>query len=117
MKLLLAGRLDPSRLELFAREARAGGRMRHPNVVHTVAHGQEAGLAWIAQELVEGGHTLREWLDEFRRSEELPEDYYRRVAALVIQLAGALDSAHREGVSIATSSLRTCSSLRTGSRS
>jgi len=35
LKLVLPGRISPRTLELFAREARAGGRLVHPNIVRT----------------------------------------------------------------------------------
>jgi serine/threonine protein kinase/formylglycine-generating enzyme required for sulfatase activity len=98
LKLVLPGRVDLRSVELFAREARAGGRLAHPNIVTTLAHGSDGGLAWIAQELVEGSWTLKDFLDELRAADAVPKDYYPKVADLVAQLADALAAAHEAGV-------------------
>jgi formylglycine-generating enzyme required for sulfatase activity len=98
LKLVLPGRVDLRSVELFAREARAGGRLAHPNIVTTLAHGSDGGLAWIAQELIEGSWTLKDFLDELRAADAVPKDYYPKVADLVAQLADALAAAHEAGV-------------------
>ncbi len=98
LKLVLPGRVDLRNVELFAREARAGGRLAHPNIVTTLAHGSDGGLAWIAQELVEGSWTLKDFLDELRAADAVPKDYYPKVADLAAQLADALAAAHEAGV-------------------
>jgi formylglycine-generating enzyme required for sulfatase activity/serine/threonine protein kinase len=98
LKLVLPGSVDLRSVELFAREARAGGRLAHPNIVTTLAHGSDDGLAWIAQELIEGSWTLKDFLDELRAADAVPKDYYPKVADLVAQLADALAAAHEAGV-------------------
>jgi len=98
LKLLLPDRVDTRSLELFTREARAGGRLRHPNIVRTLSHGSDAGLTWIAQELVEGSWTLKDSLDDLRSQDALPREYYGHVATLVAQIADALEAAHDAGV-------------------
>jgi tetratricopeptide (TPR) repeat protein len=98
LKLLLPGLIDPWRLERFAREARAGGRCSHPNLVATYAFGEDEGLSWIAQELVEGSRTLQTRLELARREEPLPREYYRETAELVAKVADGLEAAHQAGV-------------------
>ncbi|MHC4263682.1 MAG: bifunctional serine/threonine-protein kinase/formylglycine-generating enzyme family protein, partial [Planctomycetota bacterium] len=98
LKLVLPERVDTKALELFAREARAGGRLSHPNLVTTLAHGTDGGLSWIAQELVEGSWTLKDFLDDLRAADKVPEGYYAKVAKLIAQLADALQAAHDTGV-------------------
>jgi serine/threonine protein kinase/formylglycine-generating enzyme required for sulfatase activity len=98
LKLVLPERISERSLALFAREARAGGRLEHPNIVRTYGYGNDDGLAWIAQELVSGSWTLKDFLDELRTSDSVPRDYYSRVAELVAQLADALQVAHAAGV-------------------
>jgi len=98
LKLVLPERLDERNLALFAREARAGGRMNHPNIVTTLAYGSDEGLSWIAQELVEGSWTLRDFLGVLRTEDAVPEGYYRRVAGFVAQVADGLQAAHDAGV-------------------
>ena len=98
LKLVLPERIDARGLALFAREARAGGRLHHPNIVTTHAFGTSDGLSWIAQELVEGSWTLKGSIDELRSLGTVPKGYYRSVAGLVAQLADALQAAHDAGV-------------------
>lgn len=98
LKLVLPERMDERSLELFAREARAGGRLSHPGIVGVHGYGETDGVHWINQELVEEGWTLRDFLDEIRRADTLPRDYYRRIAAFIIQVAEALQAAHDAGV-------------------
>jgi len=45
----------------FHREAEAGGRQSHPGIVAIYAVGEEKGVHYIAQELVEEGRTLVLW--------------------------------------------------------
>jgi hypothetical protein len=94
LKLIRPGRGGPQALERFAREARAGGRLSHPAIVTVHASGDAGGLHWIAMELVEGGETLRTFLDRVREREELPEGYHATVATLVAEIAEALQAAH-----------------------
>jgi len=98
LKLVLPGRVDARVLDRFSREARAGGRAAHPNLVTTYDHGEDAGLAWIAQELIEGSRTLKDELDEARAADDLPRGYYSRVAELVAGIAEGLQAAHDAGV-------------------
>ena len=98
LKLVLPGRINTRTLELFAREARAGGRLVHPNIVRTLAYGSDDGMAWIAQELIEGSWTLKDFIDDLRASDNPPKDYYRLVADFIAQLADALHAAHEAGV-------------------
>jgi serine/threonine protein kinase/formylglycine-generating enzyme required for sulfatase activity len=98
LKLVLHERLDTRALELFAREARAGGRLNHPNIVTTRSFDVDGRVAWIAQELVEGSWTLKDFLDELRAADAVPKGYYPRVAATVAQVADALQAAHDAGV-------------------
>src|SRR5215813_14838663 len=48
------GSLDPELKERFYREARAGARLHHPNVVTVYELGEHDGLVYIALELLSG---------------------------------------------------------------
>ncbi|MFT7486483.1 MAG: serine/threonine protein kinase [Candidatus Paceibacteria bacterium] len=98
LKFVLPERLDRRALDLFVREARAGARLVHPNLVTTLAHGEDLGLSWIAQELVDGSWTLSDFLEEVRTSGKLPTGYSRHVAEFIAQLADGLQAAHEAGV-------------------
>lgn len=76
----------------FKREAQAAGRLNHPNVVAIYEYGEEAdGTAFIAMEFVRG----RELKDLFDADERLPLPL---VGHIMGQLLGALEHAHRNGV-------------------
>ena len=66
IKLLAAQDCETSR-ERFWREARAMGRLTHPNVVQIYEIGEAEGLTFIVMEYVRGG-TLRDWLDAETRT-------------------------------------------------
>jgi serine/threonine protein kinase len=98
LKLVLPERVDERTLKLFSREARAGGRIAHKNIVTTLAFGSDAGQSWIAQELVEGSWSLRDLLEDLRTAGETPKGYYRQVAKFIAQVADGLQAAHDAGV-------------------
>lgn len=98
VKFVLPEHASERGLALFAREARAGGRLSHPGIVAVHGHGEVDGLSWIAMQFVEGSWTLRDFIDLAARGNELAPDHDRRVTQLVAQLADALEAAHRAGV-------------------
>ncbi len=75
----------------FLREARAAGRLNHPNIATIYDAGDVDGVPYIAMELIEG-----EPLDVLLQKQgRLP---YQRVLLLARQLADALAYAHRAGI-------------------
>jgi serine/threonine protein kinase len=79
--------LDEDLRQRFAREARLAASLDHPNVVPIFAVGETDGVLYLAMRYVAGedlGAALR------REGRLAPT----RVAALVSQVAGALDAAH-----------------------
>jgi len=98
LKLILPGRIDARSLELFTREARAGGRLSHPYIVKTLSTGRSDGLTWIAQELVDGSWTMKDCLDQLRAEDSIPGDHYKSVALFVARVADGLQAAHDAGV-------------------
>lgn len=82
----------------FRREAMAGGRQSHPCIVAIFAVGQHRGTHYIAQELVQNGCTLADRLEDLRKEEDFPNDYYREAAELIAEVADALQHAHDTGV-------------------
>src|SRR5579862_589377 len=86
-----SGGMDPELKERFYREARAGARLQHPNVVTVYELGEHEGSVFIALELL-SGCDLRQFITERR---ELP------VAAKIEALAGVCDGlhhAHEKGI-------------------
>src|SRR5262245_10630676 len=98
VKFVRPERVTAHKLELFAREARAGGRLSHPGIVAIYGHGQSDGLSWIAMELVSGAWTLKDFLDEAARAPEVPAGYDRHVARFVAEVADAMQAAHEAAV-------------------
>ncbi|HLL74907.1 MAG TPA: protein kinase [Pyrinomonadaceae bacterium] len=82
-------------VERFQREARAAGRLRHPNVVDVTdfgfadSHGER--VAYLVMEYLDGC-TLADVLAEEKR---LPLDW---VAEILEQVASAVEEAHRQGI-------------------
>jgi len=85
-------------VQKFRREAEAGGRQSHSGIVAVYAVGEEGGIHYIAQEIVAGGFTLADMLDEFREQSEQPPGYFRDTAQLIARIADALEHAHDSGV-------------------
>jgi eukaryotic-like serine/threonine-protein kinase len=105
LKRRVALKLLPSHLSIlahavlrFRREAVAGGKPTHPGIVAVYAVGEHKGTHYIAQELVEGGFTLADKLDELRRQADQRFGYFREVAMLIARVADALQHAHESGV-------------------
>jgi serine/threonine-protein kinase len=75
----------------FRNEARAAGRLHHPNIVGIYEYGEAENVAYIAMEYVDGT-GLREYLNRKAQFE------LHQVIAILVQLLGALDFAHAQGV-------------------
>jgi serine/threonine-protein kinase len=82
---------DAGFAERFRQEARVAARLEHPHIIPVHAFGIEAGRPWMAMRLVSGGSLA----ERLRRSPRLPP---AQTAALLRDVAEALDHAHRHGV-------------------
>lgn len=98
LKLVLPERVSARSKELFQREARAGGRLSHPNVVSTYDHGEHRGIAWIAQEFVADACTLQDFLLRVAAQQTVPRGHDRAVAELVARIADGLAATHAAGI-------------------
>ncbi|MCY2986643.1 MAG: protein kinase [Planctomycetota bacterium] len=74
----------------FFREPKAAAQLRHPNIVPVYDAGVDGDIYYIASAFIEG-QTLSDAIDE------KPFDL-RRSAEIVMDLARALDYAHRKGI-------------------
>ncbi|MFT7464751.1 MAG: hypothetical protein ACI9EF_003110 [Pseudohongiellaceae bacterium] len=90
--------LSASQLATFERETQAGGRLHHPSIVSVLAYGEADGVPYIAQELVGDGWTLKDVIQEARLAQEMPDDWYSRIAQFFAVAADALQLAHDAGV-------------------
>jgi eukaryotic-like serine/threonine-protein kinase len=80
---------DASFAERFAQEAKAIGKLRHPNIVTAFDFAHDGDVAFLVSEFIDGG-TLADQLGA-----PLPLDY---VMQLLTPIANALDYAHARGV-------------------
>ena len=80
---------DPSFAERFALEARAIGKLRHPNIVTAYDFATNGDLAYLVSDFIDGG-TLADQLGA-----PLPLDY---ALTILTPIASALDYAHARGV-------------------
>jgi serine/threonine-protein kinase len=89
----LAGRPQEieERKRRLLREARAAGRLLHPNVVTLFDAGEADGVLFLAFEFVEG-------TDLAGRLENGPPLSLRDVLRIIRQVADALEFAHRQGI-------------------
>lgn len=104
----------------FAREAKTAGKLRHPHIVPVFAFGEERGVCYFAMQYVDG-FTLSELAESYDAGRapkpvevadspagraawpaQLPRpddaEYYRRIAAAMARVAGAVQYAHERGV-------------------
>ncbi len=81
---------DPVALERFTREARAASALNHPHICTVHDIGEANGQPFIVMELMKG-RTLKESIG----GEPLPVD---QVLDLAVEVADALDAAHRQGI-------------------
>ncbi len=89
---VLSGELsrDPARLSRFEREARAAGRLNHPNILVVYDVGNQDGVPYLVTELVEG-RTLREEMGRGPISRE-------RAVRWAREIARGLAAAHDAGI-------------------
>jgi serine/threonine protein kinase len=83
-------RRDPQTLERFLREARAASALNHPGICTIHAIEEHDGRTFIAMELLEG-----QTVDKLIPLGALP---IPRTIEIGIQLADALDAAHKKGI-------------------
>ncbi len=80
---------DPSFSERFAQEARAVGKLRHPNIVTAFDFTQQDDVAYLVSDYIDGG-TLADQLGT-----PLPLEY---AMGILGPIAAALDYAHARGI-------------------
>jgi serine/threonine protein kinase/Tol biopolymer transport system component len=85
-----SGPMDPDRLRRFEQEARAAGKLNHPNVLTIYDIGTQDDSPYIVSELLRG-ETLRELLSRAPLPPRLVIDY-------AVQIARGLAAAHEAGI-------------------
>jgi eukaryotic-like serine/threonine-protein kinase len=80
---------DPAFAERFAQEAKAIGKLRHPNIMTAFDFAHEGDIAYLVSEFIDGG-TLADQLGS-----PLPLDY---AIGILTPIAAALDYAHARGI-------------------
>ena len=82
---------DPEALERFVREARAMGRIEHPNVVGVLDVGTEAPMAYLVMEILRG-ESLRALIEREKRVEPT------LAVRTILPAMEGVEAAHRAGV-------------------
>ncbi|MCI0392374.1 MAG: SUMF1/EgtB/PvdO family nonheme iron enzyme [Acidobacteria bacterium] len=83
---------DQSAIERFRREAKAAGRIHHPNAIQVTDFGvTNESIVYLVMELADG-RTLGDLLES-----EGPLDC-RRAVSLMLQISAAVDAAHQGGI-------------------
>ncbi len=82
---------DPQFRERFEREARVAATLEHPHVVPVYEAGEHDGSLFIAMRFIDG----RDLATDVREHGPLAPP---RLVRVIVQVAGALDAAHRAGV-------------------
>jgi eukaryotic-like serine/threonine-protein kinase len=85
-----ATRPDPAALERFWREARAASSLNHPGICTIYELNESGDQPFIVMELLEG-----QSLDKVEYGRAMP---YPRLLDFGVQVADALDAAHRKGI-------------------
>jgi hypothetical protein len=99
LKLLLGGAASSARRRArFRREAEAGSRIRHRWIVTVHAIGEENGLPYIAQELVEDGQSLADWISRRRKLGRIDTQWVRKIAGYFAAASRAAAAAHEADV-------------------
>ena len=95
IKTIRTDELDPSEAEEHSRrfliEAKAAGKLNHPNIVAIYDYGKEQNLAYIVMEYVQG-KELKAYFDAGHRFNT------GEILRITSQLLGALEMAHANGV-------------------
>ncbi|MGE0707978.1 MAG: serine/threonine-protein kinase [Planctomycetota bacterium] len=94
LKLLAQQDPSPEAVARFRREARVLAQIKHPNVVGISDLGEEAGVAFLAMELIEG-ETLQDWVEGLKAKGELPE--FERAVEITLEIGRALAHCHEVG--------------------
>jgi len=82
---------DPARVERFFHEARAAGRLNHPNIAAAIDVGEADGQYYLAMEYLEGEGLAQ----AMQREGRLPE---RRALEIAAAITRGLAHAHRQGI-------------------
>jgi serine/threonine protein kinase len=86
---------DDEMTQRFFREARAIGRLDHPNIVGVYQFGESNELYYLAMKLIEG-KTLLHVLKNLRKRKKYLEP--EQIVKIMEQLSSALDYAHSQGI-------------------
>ena len=87
---------DADFITRFRREAQSVARLRHPHIIQVIDFDSQGDNYFMAMEFVEGGQSLKEYLQGLAaRGERLP---LVSAVGLASKLADALEYAHTEGM-------------------
>jgi serine/threonine protein kinase len=82
----------PTDYKRFQNEAKTAATLEHPNIVPVYDYGTQDGVSFVVMRLLTGGSLAQ------RTAAGLPRMSLQEVAHITMQLASALDYAHRKGI-------------------
>ncbi|MFO1094879.1 MAG: serine/threonine-protein kinase [Planctomycetaceae bacterium] len=85
----------PNFVERFKREARAGAKIDHPNVVRCFAVGEARGLHYVAMELIDG-QSMQNWLNDLGKLSVADALHVTLLCAEALKHAHELNMIHRD---------------------
>ena len=85
----------PDFVERFKREARAGAKIDHPNVVRCFAVGEARGLHYVAMELIDG-KSMQDWVDDLGKLPIPDALHVTLLTAEALKHAHGLNMIHRD---------------------
>ena len=85
----------PDFVERFYREARAGAKIDHPNVVRCYAVGEARGMHYVAMELIDG-KSMQDWVDQLEKLPVPDAVHVTLLAAEALKHAHELNMIHRD---------------------
>ena len=99
LKVLPAGTLlSATSAERFSREAATAGKLHHSNIVPVYGVGETDGISYYTMQFIEG-QSLSQHIKDMRKHESaVDKEYFKRVARWGLQVADALEYAHRQGI-------------------
>ena len=84
-------------LERFEREARLASSVEHPNLLQVHDVGESQGLHYLVTELVPGGRTLADQIEEARRAGS-DSNHPRSMAELFVGICRGMEAVHLAGI-------------------
>ncbi|KAA3615158.1 MAG: hypothetical protein DWQ01_00090 [Planctomycetota bacterium] len=85
-------------LHRFHLESKSIAKISHPNLVTLIEAGEDDGIFFIAEELVDGASSLADWIFKSQGDGSYSPGYFDQVCRLVVEICEALGAVHQHGL-------------------